>query len=81
MVTCDFAPRRALIGGAPTRPRSATSQPAWPSTWWRAAASAVTCAIWLPVTKANDASGGIASKSASQAPATSSTTAAAGPPT
>ena len=46
------------IGGAPASPRSFTSQPACFSTWWRAAASAVTCAIWQPVTNPAETSVG-----------------------
>ena len=45
----------------------------------RAAASAVTWAIWQPVTNPNDADCGMASSSFSHPPATSSTTEAAGP--
>ena len=41
----------------------------------------MTWAIWQPVTKPNDTSAGSPSSSASHAPATSSTTEAAGPPT
>jgi hypothetical protein len=64
--------------GAPTSPSRSTSCPAVASTRWRAAARPVTCAIWQPVTRANDAVGGSPSRSASQPPATSSNAAAAG---
>ena len=75
------SPTTTWIGGAPIRPLSFTSQPTRSSTAWRAAASAVTCAIWQPVTKPNETPSGRPSSSAVQAPAISSTTAADGPPT
>ena len=49
-VTWRSSPTRTRIRGAPWRPSRARSQPAASSTWCRAAASAVTCAIWQPVT-------------------------------
>jgi hypothetical protein len=45
---------------------------------WRAAASAVVCAIWQPVTKAKDAEAGMPSICFAQSPQTSSTIASAG---
>ena len=70
-----------VIGGEPASPSDSTSQPTRSSTAWRAAARHVTCAIWQPVTKANDAVAGIPRRSLSHSPATSSTTAADGPQT
>ena len=52
--------------------------PGGASTWCRAATSAVACAIWQPVTSANDAPAGMPSSSLSQRPATSSATEADG---
>ena len=66
------------MAGAPDRPSRFTSRPARSSRAWCAAARHVTCAIWHPVTKAKDADAGTPSKSFSQSPQTSSTTAAAG---
>ena len=45
-VECAFSPAKTRIGGAPVRPFSSTSQPTSASTWLRAAAIAVACAIW-----------------------------------
>src|SRR5581483_2717179 len=80
-VECAFAPARTRIRGAPVRPSRSTSQPTRSRTWLRAAASAVACAICVPVTNAKDRARGRSSSSTSQRPATSSTTDAAGPPT
>ena len=75
---CRWAFERMRTGGEPARPWRSTSQPRSRSTPWRAAARQVTWAIWQPVTKAKLASAGRSKRSFSQAPATSSTTAAAG---
>ncbi len=77
-VTCFFAPATIRTGGPPCRPRSARSQSWRASTALRAAASAVTCAIWQPVTSAKDAPAGSPSSSLSQRPAVSSITVIAG---
>ena len=79
IVTCRFvahehADRAALHGGLRARDPS----PASASTWWRAAASAVMCAIWQPVTNPAETPSGRPSSSRSQPSATSSTTAALG---
>ena len=58
-VECAFSPAKTRIGGAPVRPFSSTSQPTSASTWLRAAAIAVACAIWVPVTNANDCARGM----------------------
>ena len=58
-VECAFSPAKTRIGGAPVRPFSSTSQPTSASTWLRAAAIAVACAIWVPVTNANDRARGM----------------------
>jgi hypothetical protein len=62
-------------------PAVSTSWPARPSTSCLAAARAVKLAICPPVTKPTDTWAGSPSSSASQRPATSSTTPAAGPAT
>jgi hypothetical protein len=67
--------------GAPVKPSRSTFHPTSASTWLQAAARAVACAICVPVTKAKETALGRPSRSAIQAPATSSTTAAAGPAT
>ncbi len=67
--------------GEPASPPSRTSHPRCASTWCRAAASAVTCAIWQPVVMANDASAGRPKMSFIQSPTISSTTDADGPRT
>ena len=67
------------IGGAVASPASSTFQPTSARTALRAAARQVACAIWQPVTSANDACAGIPSSCFSQSPTTSSTTEADGP--
>ena len=64
--------------GEPFSPSASTSHPDRRSISWRAAASAVKFAMWQPVTKPTLADEGRPSRSSSHAPATSSTTAAAG---
>jgi hypothetical protein len=66
------------IGGAPMRPSSSTFQPAFSSTAWRAAASAVKLAIVAPVANPTLEPAGSPKMSISQLAAISSTTAAAG---
>ena len=74
--------RRARVTrGAPVRPLAPTSQPTASSTCQRAAASPVTCAICVPVTKPIDDSAGSPSSSTSHSRVTCSTTEADGPPT
>ena len=79
IVACRLAPATTRIGGAPGSPSRSTSQPTLARTSFRAAARQVACAIWQPVTSANDAVAGIPSKSFSHSPTISSTTAADGP--
>src|SRR5262249_57611513 len=69
---------RSGSGGPPATPSCSTSHPARARTWWRAAASATVLAPWPPVVNPNEAPAGRPSRSLSQAPATSSTAAAAG---
>ena len=78
VVPCTASLAITLIRGLPASPSLPTSHPAFASTAWRAALRQVTCAIWHPVTSANDAEAGRPSSSLSQVPATSSTTAATG---
>ena len=80
-VTCRLAPATTVIGGEPASPSASRSQPARSSTACRAAARAVTCAIWQPVVKPNEASAGSPNSSLSQLPATCSATSADGPST
>ena len=77
---CCLPLTRIRIRGAPNRPCSSTSHPRRLSSAFRAAAMQVACAIWLPVTRAKLACGGICSNCFSQSPTTSSTMAAAGDP-
>ena len=68
-----------MIGGEPASPRSRTSQPAAASTWWRAAARQVTCAIWQPVDERERRVRGDAEQVLEPLAAISSTTDADGP--
>src|SRR6266540_6485225 len=67
-------------GGAPASPSRETSQPSRSRTRKRAAASAVTLPICVPVTKPIDASAGKPSRSQTHSRTTCSTTDADGPP-
>ena len=78
IVPWRFSPTTTRIRGAPMSPSRSTFQPTFWRTWCRAAARAVKVAVCPPVTNPNDASVGSPSSSISQAPATSSTTEAAG---
>ena len=77
-VTWRSSPVSTRIRGAPVSPSRSTSWPVSARTRWRAAARPVTCAIWQPVTSANEALSGSPSSSASQRPAISSKAAVAG---
>ena len=78
MVACRSAPATTRTAGQPASPRRSTSHPASASTWWRAAARATVLAACPPVTNPDEADDGRPSRSFSQPPATSSTTAAPG---
>src|SRR5260370_42593855 len=66
------------MGGEPARPAFSTAHWRRARRAWRAARRQVTWAIWQPVTRAKLAVAGSWSRSLSQVPTTSSTTAAAG---
>ena len=67
IVACRSSPTTMRTGGAPCKPRAATSQPTSASTRCRAAASAVKLAIIPPVTNPTDAAGGSPSRSSDPA--------------
>ncbi len=79
IVTWDSSETTTGRSGAPNRPCRSTSQPCAASSAWRPAARPVKVAIVAPVVYPTLTPAGSPNRSAIQAPATSSTTAAAGP--
>ena len=79
IVTCDSSLTTTGTSGAPNRPWRSTSHPDRASSAWRPAAIPVNDAMVAPVVNPTLTLAGSPNSSASQAPATSSATAAAGP--